>query len=158
MTATGRQADGGPDRAHRRPPGLDDLTVEALGKLSEALETVERVRGHLYSAHQLVGTADFALDEAVSLFMRAGHTATAERIQRELIGRNVIPGRWTFQIVEEFDDGYYTEFRDVERSAREELAGGRRHLYEAELKESRRTHGRPGHGARPDAGGEDYSR
>ena len=38
----------GPDSEHRRPDGVDDVTVEALGKLSEALETVERVRGHLY--------------------------------------------------------------------------------------------------------------
>ncbi|MEU4688467.1 hypothetical protein [Actinoplanes sp. NPDC023714] len=138
-----------PDEQHRRPAGLDDTTVQALGKLSEALETVERVRGHLYSMHQLTGTADFMLDEAVSLFMQAGHTETAERIQRELIGRNVIPGHWTFQIVEAYDDGYYTEFREVERDAREKLAQGRRHLYEAELKEQRRTRGRTWHEARP---------
>jgi hypothetical protein len=140
--------DDGPDEAHRRPAGLDDLTVQALGKLSEALETVERARGHLYSMHQLTGTADFQLDEAVSLFMQAGHIGTAERIQRELIGRNVIPGHWTFQLVEEYDDGYYTDLRTVEQQARDELAKGRRHLYEAELKESRRTHGRAGHEAR----------
>jgi hypothetical protein len=138
----------GPDRAHRRPEGLDDLTVEALGKLSEALETVERVRGHLYSVHQLTGTADFMLDEAVALFQRAGHAKTAERIERELIGRNVTPGHWTFQLVEEYDDGYYADFRTVERDARDEHAQGRRHLYEAELKEKRRTHGRTGHEAR----------
>jgi triacylglycerol esterase/lipase EstA (alpha/beta hydrolase family) len=133
---------------HRRPDGLDDVTVEALGKLSEALETVERVRGHLYEAHQLTGTADFMLDEAVSLFRQAGHAEIAERIGTELIGRNVIPGHWTFQIVEEFDDGYYAEFRTVERDAREELAQGRRHIFESELKERRRTHGRAGHEAR----------
>ncbi|WP_433365961.1 hypothetical protein ACQPZX_36835 [Actinoplanes sp. CA-142083] len=138
----------GPDEAHRRPEGLDDLTVQALGKLSEALETTERVRGHLYAMHQLTGTADFQLDEAVSLFMQAGHEELAERIQRELIGRNVTPGHWTFQLVEEYDDGYWSEFRALEREAREKLAGGRRHLYEAELKERRRTHGRTGHEAR----------
>jgi hypothetical protein len=138
----------GPDQAHRRPDGVDDATVEALGKLSEALETVERVRGHLYSLHQLTGTADFQLDDAVALFRKAGHAKIAERIEREVIGRNVIAGHWTFQIVEEYDDGYYADFRAVERDARDELAQGRRHLYEAELKEERRTHGRPGHEAR----------
>jgi hypothetical protein len=138
----------GPDSAHRRPAGLDDGTVEALGKLSEALETVERVRGHLYSLHQLLGEADFKLDEAVSLFMQAGHPKLAQRIEQELIGRNVVPGHWTFQLVEEFDDGYYAEFRALEKEARDDLAGGRRHLYEAELKERRRTHGRVGHEAR----------
>jgi len=138
----------GPDSQHRRPEGLDDVTVEALGKLSEALETVERARGHLYSLHQLIGEADFKLDDAVSLFMQGGHSRIAKRIGRELIGRNVVRRHWTFQLVEEFDDGYYTDFRAVEKDARDELAGGRRHLYEAELKERRRTHGRKGHESR----------
>jgi hypothetical protein len=137
-----------PDADHRRPAGVDDRTVQALGKLSEALETVERARGHLYAMHQLTGTADFQLDEAVSLFRQAGHAGTAERIERELIGRNVTPGHWTFQLVEEYDDGYYTDLRTIEKTARDEHAQGRRHLYEAELKERRRTHGRAGHEAR----------
>jgi hypothetical protein len=134
-----------PDSEHQRPAGMDDVTVEALGKLSEALEVVERVRGHLYSVHQLTGVADFMLDDAVELFRRAGQAAIADRIECELIGRNVIPGHWTFQIVEEYDDGYYAEFRAIEKAARDDLAEGKRHLWEAELKEKRRTHGRPGH-------------
>ncbi|MEV0394802.1 hypothetical protein [Polymorphospora rubra] len=141
--------DDGPDPAHRRPAGLDDTTVAALGKLSEALETTERARGHLYSMHQLTGHADLQLDEAVALFRRAGHDRVADRIERELIGRNVIAGRWTFQIVEDYDDGYHATFREVETWARDDLAGGRRHLLEAEMKERRRTRGLPGHEARP---------
>ncbi|MEU9506223.1 hypothetical protein AB0D32_08060 [Micromonospora sp. NPDC048170] len=144
----GRHEDG-PDERHRRPAGVSDETVAALGRLSEALECVERVRGHLYSLHQLVGHADLMLDDAVEMFRAAGHDRIAERIDTELLGRNVIAGRWTFQIVEDFDDGYYALFRDLDRSAREELVGGRRHLYEAEMKERRRSRGRPGHEARP---------
>ena len=34
-------------------------TVDAVGKASEALEYVERARGHLYAFHQLIGRADF---------------------------------------------------------------------------------------------------
>jgi hypothetical protein len=138
----------GPDSAHRRPDGVDDTTVEALGKLSEALEVIERVRGHLYALHQLTGSADFKLDEAVDLFRRAGQPKLVDRIEQELIGRNVVPGHWTFQLVEEFDDGYYADFRQVEKDARDELVQGKRHLFEAELKEKRRTHGRTGHEAR----------
>src|SRR3569833_834461 len=111
-----------PDKAHRRPDCLDDATVPALGKLSEALETVERVRGHLYAMHQLTGTADIQQDGAESKFKQAGHPKEAKRIQRELIGRNIIPGHWTYQIVEELDDGYYADFRAVEKEARDELA------------------------------------
>lgn len=134
-----------------RPDHLDDATVAALGTLSEALETVERARGALYTFHQLSGHADLALDEAVGALEEAGHHDLARRVSDEVIGRNVIDGRWTFQIVEEYDDGYYAGFVAVERAAREELAGGIRHLFESEMKDGRRTRGRPGHEARPPA-------
>ncbi|MEV0808013.1 hypothetical protein [Micromonospora sp. NPDC050200] len=143
------QHEDGPDRRHRRPDGVTDETVAALGKLSEALETVQRARGHLYSLHQLIGHADLMLDDAVAQFRAAGHDDIAERVSTELLGRNVIAGRWTFQIVEDFDDNYYALFRELDRAARDQLVDGRRHLYEAEMKEQRRTPGRSGHEARP---------
>lgn len=135
-----------------RPDGVDPRTVEALGRLSEALEVVEQARGFLYGFHRLCGTADLTLGEAVDLLREAGHAGVADAIEIDLVGRNVLAGRWSFQIVEEYDDGYYAAFRDHERRAREELVGGRRHLYEAEMKEDRRTHGRAGHAATPEPG------
>lgn len=126
-----------PDQRHRRPDDADDPTVEAVGILSEALETVERARGHLYSFHQLTGTADLALDQVVTLLEQAGHKALAHRIRTELIGLDVIPGHWTFQIVEEYDDGYYATFRKLETLAREQLMDGHRHVHEAEMKQRR---------------------
>lgn len=138
----------GPDRAHR-PDGVPAATVEALGLLTEALETVERARGHLYAFHQLTGSADLKLGEAVEALASAGHGELADRVRTELVGRNVLPGRWTFQLVEEYDDGYWSPFRVLERSARETLAGGRRHLAEAAMKEERRSRGVPGHEATP---------
>jgi hypothetical protein len=137
------------DDEHTRPANLDDAAVEALGKISEALETIERARGHLYTWHQLTGSADFELDNAVGLLRQAGHNEWADRIERELIGRNVLDGRWTFQVMEEYDDGYYSDFRSTEREVRQELAGGRRHLFEAELKLKRRTPGQQGHEVGP---------
>jgi hypothetical protein len=123
----------------------DPATVEAVGKLSEALETVERARGHLYSFHQLTGHADLQLGEAVDLLREAGQADFADRLERDLVGRNVIPGHWTFQIMEEYDDTYWSVFRDLDREAREAFTGGRRHLFEAGMKEDRRTHGHPDH-------------
>ncbi|MDQ4006555.1 MAG: hypothetical protein M3211_00495 [Actinomycetota bacterium] len=136
---------------HQRPAHLDDATVAALGKLSEAFEVVEHARGYLYGFHRLCGTADLTLGEAVEMFRQAGHDQIAERLQEEMVGRNIVEGRWSYQVVEEYDDGYYREFKDLERGVREDLAEGRRHLFEAEMKESRRTHGRPGHEALPPA-------
>jgi hypothetical protein len=133
----------------RRPEGVSDATVEAAGKVSEAFECIEEVRGNLYAAHRLTGTADLALGEAVELLRKAGHTDLADRIDKEMVGRNVIEGRWTFQVIEDFDDGYYADFRRIEKMVRDELMDGRRHVYEAEMKAERRTPGLPGHEAHP---------
>lgn len=138
------------DDAHARPAGTSDATVAALGKLSEALEVVEEARGHLYAFHRRCGTADLTLGEAVDMLRDAGHDELADRVETDLVGRNVLAGRWSFQVVEEYDDGYYARFREHERAAREELMAGRRHVFEAEMKEDRRTTGRPGHAATPE--------
>jgi hypothetical protein len=139
----------GPDAAHQRPAGTTDATVEALGKLSEALEVVEQARGFLYGFHRLTGKADLALGEAVDLLRSAGHDPLADRLERDIVGRNAINGRWTFQIVEDYDDNYYTPFKDAEKEARDALLDGKRHVFEAEMKEDRRTHGARHHAARP---------
>lgn len=140
-----------PDQAHQRPDGVSDATVEALGRLSEALECAEVARGHLYAFHRLSGTADLTLGDAVDKLRHAGHDEIADRVEREVVGRNVIDGRWTFQIVEDYDSGYYRAFGEVEEAARDALVGGRRHLYEAEMKEDRRTRGLGSHRARPES-------
>ncbi|WP_243399897.1 hypothetical protein [Arthrobacter glacialis] len=141
--------DDGPDANHRRGAGVSDATVLALGKLSEALEVVEHARGYLYGFHRLTGTADLALGEAVDLLRTAGHESLADSLEQRMVGRNVISGRWTFQIVEDYDDGYYAEFKEAERQARLELVEGKRHLFEAEMKEDRRSHGQAHHQALP---------
>lgn len=137
----------------RSRPDLDDDTVEGLGKLSEALETVEQARGFLYAFHQLTGKADRLLREAATTLREAGHAGHADDIERDLVGRNVIADRWTFQIVEDFDGGYWTAFRQAEERARTELAGGDRHVLEARMKQRERTPGHPAHQAGPSLAG-----
>jgi hypothetical protein len=129
---------------HPTPGGVSEETIEGVGKLSEAFEYIERAKGHLYSFHQLMGRADFLVGDAAEILRKAGHDEFADRLERELVGRNVLDGRWTFQIVEEFDDTYYEFFRGIERESRE-LTGGVRHLYEARMKEQRRSKGHPEH-------------
>lgn len=134
-----------PDPRHTAPDGVTEATVAAVGKLSEALETVERARGMLYSFHQLIGHADLMLDDAVALLCAAGHAEFAAEVTRNLIGRNVVDDKWTFQLVEQFDDGYWEPFRDAERRARHQFLAGRRHVYEAGMR-ARRSQLREGPG------------
>lgn len=133
----------------RRPEGVDDATVEAVGSVSEALEWVERARGHLYSFHQLVGHADLLLGEACDKLRAAGHEDAARRLVAEMVGRNVIADCWTFQIVEDFDDNYWSVLREHERAIRDDLVAGVRHVFEAEMKAARRSKGHPRHAAGP---------
>ncbi|MEU9079094.1 hypothetical protein [Kitasatospora sp. NPDC048538] len=118
---------------------MDDATVAALGLLSEALETTERARGRLYDFHQLTGGADKAVGEAVRLLRQAGHGTEADLVEREVRGADVLPGMWTFEIVEAYDDGYHQRFLEVEQQVREALAGDRDHIAEAEMKQRRET-------------------
>jgi hypothetical protein len=134
-----------------RPENASDELVGAVGKASEAFEYIIRARGHVYSLHQLIGRADFLLEEAADLLEKAGCPDDASRVRADVVGRNVLDGRWTFQIVEEFDESYYRVVEDVVDGLNERHMNGMRHIFEAELKEERRTAGRPGHEARPRA-------
>jgi hypothetical protein len=133
------------DSPHTPPDGVGDALVDALGSLSQALETVVRARGRLYDFHQLTGSADLALGEAVRRLREAGATDDADLLDREILGRNVVPGMWTYQLVEAYDDTYYDAFVDLERRVRDHLIAGRRHVHEARMKRERRTPGSPHH-------------
>ena len=122
--------------ARVRPPGLTDDDVAALGKLSEALEIVEHARGLLYGFHRLCGSADLTLQEAVRLIRAADHPALADELEQVLVGRDVLAGMWSYQIVEAYDEGYWSVFRDAEAHARRPLGGDghdQRHVLEAEM-------------------------
>lgn len=120
-----------------RSPGLTDDGVAALGKLSEALEVAEHARGLLYGFHRLCGTADLTLQEAVRLIRAAGEPALADQIEQVLVGRDVVAGMWSYQLVEAYDAGYWSVFRDAEAHARRTFGDtcrhNPRHVFEAEM-------------------------
>jgi hypothetical protein len=130
-----------PDAAHTRPDGVDDATVDAVGKISEAFELLQRARGALYEFHQQIGYVDDALGDGLAMLRDAGHEDLADELSRTWLGRNVLPGMWTFEVVEAFDDTYLAVAAEGERRVREQLMDGRRHVQEAERKAARREDG-----------------
>lgn len=96
-----------------------------------------------------MGHADLLFWEAADALAEAGCDHEAALIRREIVGRNVLDGGWTFQVVDEFDDSYYEPVRATERHVRDRLVAGHRHVYEAELKDTRRTNGHPDRSRRP---------
>ncbi|MCF6377879.1 hypothetical protein L2K70_09700 [Nocardioides KLBMP 9356] len=138
-----------PAPEHRRPEGVTDETVEAVGKLSAAMDHVEDARGHMYAFHRLMGSAESTLEEAEAMLREAGHTDLADTMDDEILGQNPLPGMWSFQMVEAFDDGFYARAKGFHQRALDDLVEGKRHVFEAEMKELRRTPGREGHETRP---------
>ena len=139
-----------PDPDHRRPEGVSDATVEALGKLSAAVDHVEDARGHLYAFHRLCGSAETTMEEATRLIREAGHDDLADALDATVLGRNPLPGMWSFQMVEAYDDGYYADVKSLHQRALDDLVEGKRHVFEAEMKALRRTQGKAGHEPTPE--------
>jgi hypothetical protein len=90
-------------------PKFDDQVVAAIGNASEAMEYVERARGHLYEFHQLMGHADLVFGAASDMLKSAGLDDSSEELKSEVVGRNVLDGRRTFQIVDEFNELYHQQ-------------------------------------------------
>ena len=122
-----------------RTPFVDAETVDAVGTASEALEYVERARGHLYAFHQLIGRADALFEESARRLAAQGHDVDAASLWRNVVGRDVLEGRWTYQIVEGFDDDYYTAARTEVVRLEQCLVEGRRHAHEESMRHRRRT-------------------
>jgi hypothetical protein len=121
----------------------DPATVDAVGKATEALEYVERARGHLYAFHQLIGRADFLFEESAVRLAQAGHREEAASLWRTVVGRDVLEGRWTFEIVERFDDDYYDAAHSEIARLEQRLVGARRHVHEQALRDRRRAENPP---------------
>ena len=97
------------------------------------------------------GRVDLLLGEAADGLRDAGHGSLADALETHLVGRNIIEGRWSFQIVEEYDATYWSPIRDYHEHAKRALVDGADHVFESEMKDDRRTDGLRRHERRPDA-------
>jgi hypothetical protein len=56
---------------------------------------------------------------------------------------------WSFQMVEGYDDEFYAPIKGLHQRMLDDLLDGKRHIFEAEMKELRRTPGVRGHEKTP---------
>lgn len=112
--------------------------VRAAHHLALALEYVVRARGHLLTLHHLIGHADNMLDTVVKELDEAGRSDLVELVHREILGRDVVAGKWTYQLVQDFDAGYWEAWTATEEKVRQELTGGQKFVHEAALQARRR--------------------
>ena len=112
-------------------PALDDRDREALHELELGLEWLHRANGHLVAFHHNIGHAADHLAEAERLFREAGRDGPANVLRDDLLPMGVIDEqRWSYDVLEGFQDGIFADSMEFEASVRERLAGGRRHVTE----------------------------
>lgn len=153
-TQTRDQADDDLDGAGVEPIDLRDGTIasptstshgdvpdrellETMATAAEAIEYIERARGHLYTLHHLLVRADILFSEAATSLREQGHPDEAEILETRVIGRNVIDDRWSFEVVEAFEDGFYGPVSGAVRDIERRTVGGRRHALDAAVKQAR---------------------
>lgn len=112
---------------------FEELTTaerEALHDLQLGTEHFYRAYGHLLSFHHAVGRGMNRLADAEDELEAAGHACHAARLRNELLPAGVVEDRWTFELVEAFQDGFLMDTTDFENAVRADLAGGERHVTE----------------------------
>lgn len=119
------------------PPGVsnDDLDLteaerDGLHELQLGLESIYRGYGALLDCHHHVGSGLDHFATAEELLREEGYTEIADRLRDDLLPAGVIDDRWTYELVDEFREGFLATVTAFERDVREELAGGVTHVAE----------------------------
>lgn len=113
---------------------IHDATVDAVHQKEQALKWMERAWGCLLECHHNVGHAQLTMLDAVDKLDVAGHGEMAHSLRTTVATDDVLPGRWTYQVVDEFRVRLLEATRRFEADLRERLAGGVRHRHEARQK------------------------
>lgn len=130
------EEDGAPDGAAEESAALpgEDLTeteLEALHEVELGLEWLQRAQGHLIEFHHATGHGMDHLNSAESMLRESGHAALADDLETTVLPHGVVDGdRWSYDVLESFQDTIHTEIRQFETLVRQELADGTRHVRE----------------------------
>ncbi|WP_459194768.1 hypothetical protein [Halosimplex sp. J119] len=114
-------------------PGADltDCEVEALHEVELGLEWLRRAHGKLVEFHHNTGHAMEHLDEAETLLRESGHDDLADEIRERHLPRGVVDDhRWSYDVLESFEDDFMADVTAFAEHTRADLADGRRHVAE----------------------------
>jgi len=104
---------------------------EALHRVTLGMEWLHRAHGHLLAFHHNVGHAMDHFAAAEPLLREAGHVDLADAIREEYLPRGVVDeNRWSYDVVEDFEDGVLADMDAFETTVRAQLADGQRHVAE----------------------------
>lgn len=110
---------------------LSEAEREALHRVELGLEWLHRAHGHLVAFHHNTGHAMDHLAAAETALRECGHAELADALRDEYLPRGVIDGdRWSYDVLECFQEGFLSDIEDFEEQARTDVADGQRHVAE----------------------------
>jgi hypothetical protein len=121
---------------------LTDAECDALHDLQLAVEHVHRAFGYLLEFHHETGHAMDRFEEAREKLEAAGHDAFAATLRDDVLPAGAVDDRWSYEVVEGFKHGLFTDCVEYERRVREELADGVEHVAEREQQRAWRDRAR----------------
>jgi len=111
-------------------PELSEGEMEAVHSVELATEWLQRAHGEFLELHHKTGHAMDRLDEAETQLRDCGHDELADLLRRELLAAGVIDGRWTYDLLEEFEEEFLSDMTDFKRQVCNQVADGQRHVPE----------------------------
>ncbi|MFB6156738.1 MAG: hypothetical protein ABEJ34_02720 [Haloferacaceae archaeon] len=111
---------------------LDDRERDALHEVQLGVEHLYRAYGHLLAFHHAVGHAMDRFAGIEDDLRAVGYDGYAAELRDHHLPAGVVGDRWSYELVEEFQDGFLAEMTGFERRLRDDVAGGRRHVTERE--------------------------
>lgn len=120
----------------QEPIELSDTERAALHETELGVEWIHRAHGALIEFHHGVGHGMDHFARAQALFRQAGQTELADTLRDEQLPRGVADGdRWSYELLEAFQDGFLCEITAFEETARQRVSGGKRHVSERAQKQ-----------------------
>jgi hypothetical protein len=113
------------------PPELSAAEREALHSVELGVEWLHRAHGDLVEFHHKTGHAMDHLAEAEQQLRACGWTDLADALRDQYLPRGVIDqDRWSYDVVESYQEGFLADLTAFEERARESVADGHRHVAE----------------------------
>lgn len=122
--------DDSPDAPPSQDLGLSDAETNALHDLQLGIEHVNRAYGSLLEFHHELGRAMDRMADAEGDLRNAGHESWANDLRDVYLPAGAVDDRWTYELVDEFAEGFLTDITAFESTVRDELADGVTHVTE----------------------------
>lgn len=114
-------------------PELSETEREALHQVELGIEWLHRAHGALVEFHHNTGHAMDHFAQAEELFRNTERQSLADELRDDHLPRGVIDrDRWSYGLVEDFEEGFLCDMVAFEERARQSIADGMRHVTERE--------------------------